>query len=193
MPPWHPFGNADATLSALNVNDYDHLTYRTLKTHFAKFVRLWLRKSAKLTKSGIKSSATRRSEAPLLQGTSFSQFFLSSVLPNSRVMEVKNIKDVTYVVPDQQDLLKEKLKFAWRRLIFYVFFTFYAFYIVNFPEEVTSLSLLIWTMHILWFELDVSNRRNTVSSISTSISSDDNTKTPFEKIQHRVLLFIREK
>jgi hypothetical protein len=76
-------------------------------------------------------------------------------------MEVKNIKDVTYVVPDQQDLLKEKLKFAWRRLIFYVFFTFYAFYIVNFPEEVTSLSLLIWTMHILWFELDVSNRRNT--------------------------------
>jgi hypothetical protein len=49
---------------------------------------------------------------------------------------MRNIKDVTYVVPDQQDLLKEKLKFAWRRLIFYVFFFFYAFYIVNFPDEV---------------------------------------------------------
>ena len=45
------------------------------------------------------------------------------------------IKEINYIVPDRQDLLKEKLKYSWRRLIFYVFFFFLVFNVSYYPDQ----------------------------------------------------------
>jgi hypothetical protein len=70
------------------------------------------------------------------------------------------IKEINYIVPDRQDLLKEKLKYSWRRLIFYVFFFFLVFNVSYYPDQTKDIGSWLWVAHTLWFELDVTMRRN---------------------------------
>jgi hypothetical protein len=42
----------------------------------------------------------------------------------------------SFLVPDRGDVVRDKLKFYWRRVAFYLFTVFFVFYTVKLPSEV---------------------------------------------------------
>lgn len=76
------------------------------------------------------------------------------------------------MMPDKADLMKEHLKFGWRKGIFYVYLFLLLFFLCQFPERLqvvtgmtsrlTEQTLMVWSwiLTVAWFELDVTTERN---------------------------------
>ena len=48
-----------------------------------------------------------------------------------------------FLVPDRGDIVRDKLKYYWRRIAFYLFTVFFVFYTVRLPSEVQVRKLFL--------------------------------------------------
>jgi len=58
------------------------------------------------------------------------------------------------------DVIKETWKYAWRRIVYYVFFFGLLVYLRHASSEIENFSTWIWIVNILWFDIDVKSEKN---------------------------------
>ena len=88
----------------------------------------------------------------------------SRVLTGSGVQRISFPREWDQMLPDRADVIKESWKYAWRRIVFYVFLFALFFYLRNFPGELevrcNSRFLLMFRLFGLavqfWLSPDVS-------------------------------------
>jgi hypothetical protein len=69
------------------------------------------------------------------------------------------------IIPDRSQAIRERWKYAFRRACFYVFLGTVFGGTIAFPFIITNLTVWFWIIYLLWFELDVTVSKNSVSTL----------------------------
>jgi hypothetical protein len=90
-------------------------------------------------------------------------------LPGNTDIDDDDEDDDTYysIIPDRSQAVRERWKYAFRRTCFYVFLGTVFGGTIAYPFIITNLTIWFWIIYFLWFELDVTERKNAVSITSS--------------------------
>eukprot|EP01127_Copromyxa_protea_P014929 TRINITY_DN4231_c0_g1_i3.p2 TRINITY_DN4231_c0_g1~~TRINITY_DN4231_c0_g1_i3.p2 ORF type:complete len:130 (-),score=20.23 TRINITY_DN4231_c0_g1_i3:509-898(-) len=76
------------------------------------------------------------------------------------------------MMPDKCDIIKEHLKFGWRKAVFYLYLILLLMHIHQFPEKLRSAFVWVWVAQCVWFELDVTSEKNNYLISNADVMSE---------------------